>query len=236
MSVVRLAVVIVSLAVIGFLISPLSPLVLGKDTVSPGPSTNEPEEIIDESKIAPAEITPADFDECNSINDDVQRLMASSTNSTSKTAADLLTGEYCNRPDLVHEISAAADPGVSLVAYACDASSGKIGDSALQDSLADHGVVYCEVAGNAVTTGTDDLKSSINGFRTDFVANMTSVQSEDGSAVYSTEQINTELDHIISMTDEALALMDQHRYYDSTKSLAEASAAFDALLEKIENA
>src|ERR1051325_1254224 len=100
MSAVRLAAVIIAVAAIAFVISPFSPITVGRNA-APGPESVAPEEIIDESKIAPANVTNADFDECNSLNDDVQRIVTSVDNSTSKAAADLLTGEYCNRPALV---------------------------------------------------------------------------------------------------------------------------------------
>ena len=234
MSAVRLAAVIIAVVAIAFVISPISPFTLGRNA-PPGPESIGQDEIIDESKIAPANVTAADFDECNSINDDVQRIVTSIDNSTSKAAADLLTGEYCNRPALVHQISVAADPGVSLVAFACDASSGRIGDSALQDSLSEHSTVYCEAAGSAITAGADDLMLSVGGFRDDFVTNQTSVQSEDGSVVYSIEQVNAELDNITASGEQVRVLMSEHRYYDSATELEKASAAFDALLEKIEN-
>ena len=120
MSTVRLAAVLGSLIAFAILLSPVSPLAPNLDSPPAGTDVIA-EEPIDESKIAPAEVTPEDFAECNSVNDGIQRLVAGAENAneTNKIAADLLVGEYCNRPDLVHELSTAADPGLSLVAYAC---------------------------------------------------------------------------------------------------------------------
>src|SRR5262245_11202853 len=116
MSGIRIAAVAGSLVMLGIILSPISPLALLQNPSEPqgGVLASEP---IDEAAIAPAEVTPEVFAECNSVNDGVQTIIApDGSNETRKIAADLLLGEYCNRPQLVHEVSAASDPGLNLVA------------------------------------------------------------------------------------------------------------------------
>ena len=46
----------------------------------------------------------------------------------------------------MQEISGAYDPTVSLVTYGCEVTSGRIGDTALRDSIADYPEIYCSSA------------------------------------------------------------------------------------------
>jgi hypothetical protein len=234
MSTVRLAAVLGSLITFAILLSPISPLAPNLDA-PPAGSDVIAEEPIDEAKIAPAEVTPEDFAECNSINDGIQRLVAraENANETNKIAADLLVGEYCNRPDLVHELSAAADPGLSLVAYACEAASGTAGDSAMQDSLADHTLIYCESARTNIDEGIDSLLEAVEGFRLDFLPELATANAEAGAS-YDIEAISTELDSIVTLAEGSRSLANSGEYHDASQMLEKASAAFAALLEKLE--
>ncbi|HJS83496.1 MAG TPA: hypothetical protein VJ742_11755 [Nitrososphaera sp.] len=234
MSAVRLAAVLGSLVALAILLSPVSPLSPNLDN-PPAGSNVIAEEPIDEAKIAPAEITPEDFAECNSVNDGIQKLVGEgeNANETNKIAADLLLGEYCNRPDLVHELGVAADPGLSLVAYACEAASGTEGDSAMQDSLADHTLIYCESARTNIDEGVDALLVAVEGFRLDFLTELEAANVEAG-ATYDIEAIGTELDSIANLAEGSRSLATAGEYYDASQMLDKASAAFSALLEKIE--
>jgi hypothetical protein len=234
MTAVRLAAVLGSLAALAILISPVSPLLLGQSTPAPTPGIIG-EEPIDEAKIAPAEVAPEDFAECNSLNDGIQKIVAGDgKNETYKIAADLLLGEYCNRPDLVHEISASGDPGVSLVAYACEAALLKHGDSAMQDSMADHTAIYCESSRTSIETGIESLSTAVQGFREDFLPELESANTETGTAVYDLESIRAELDRITMLANHSSSLLGSGEHYDASQTLDEATAAFNSLLESIE--
>lgn len=234
MSGIRLVAIVASLVLLGVILSPVSPFTLLQGKSGQG---NSPAEVpIDEEKIAPAEVTQEDFAECNSINDGVQVIVAGDgTNETRKLAADLLVGEYCNRPELVHEISAAGDPGLSLVAYACDAASHRAGDSVLQDSLADHTVIYCESARDGISDELESLELAIEAFREDFLAELQAADPGDGSAAYDVEAIRAELDNVALFVEESKSLIVVEKYYESAQKLDTATNAFDSLLGKVEN-
>ena len=233
MSAIRIAAVAGSLVVLGIILSPVSPLTLLQSPDAPqgGVLASEP---IDEASIAPAEVTPEVFAECNSVNDGVQTIVAQDgSNETRKIAADLLLGEYCNRPQLVQEISTAADPGRNLVAYACDAASGRAGDRALQESLSDHTAIYCESARTSILEETDSVLTGIEGFREDFMPELEAAVSEDGSAAYDIEAINSGLDKAANLAQNSEALLASEKYYEAAKMLESASAAFNAVVESI---
>jgi hypothetical protein len=234
MSAVRLAAVLGSLVALAILLSPVSPLTFRPGTTSPAENVID-EEPVDEAKIAPTEVTPEDFAECNSVNDGIQTIVAGGgKNETYKIAADLLLGEYCNRPDLVHQISATSDPAVTLVAYACEAANGLEGDSALRDSLADHTAIYCESSGLALTSGLDSLTTAVEGFRLDFIPELEAANAEAGAEVYDIESITAELESVSSLAAGAKSLLDSGQHHDASRMLEQASISFNALLESLE--
>lgn len=236
MTAVKLAAVLGSLVFLAILLSPFSPIGIPLRDQSPNPSIIA-EEPIDEAKIAPSEVSPEDFEECNSINDGIQSIVASGPgkNETYKIAADLLVGEYCNRPELVHEISAAADPSLNLVAYACEAASGTEGDVALQDSMADHTLIYCESARTGVGEGIDSLLTAVEGFRQEFVTEIEAA-NVDGETTKDMDSIKAELDIITYLANGSRSLMDSGEYYDASQMLEKASESFGALIEKVGSA
>ena len=232
MSAIRLAAVLGSLAFLAILLSPVSPLSIPFGNPAPNPSIIA-EEPIDEEKIAPSEVSPEDFEECNSINDGIQTIIAGpGRNETYKIAADLLVGEYCNRPALVHEISAAADPGLNLVAYACEAASGTEGDSALQNSMADHTLIYCESARTTIGGGIDSLLTGVEEFRQDFLTELEAANA-DGEMTEDIDSIKGELDIIAQLASGSKSLLDSGEYYDASQMLEKASESFGALIERV---
>lgn len=231
MSAIRLAAVLGSLVTLAVILSPISPFTFRPSSPSPTPDVIA-EEPIDEAKIAPADVTPEDFAECNSINDSIQTIVAGEgRNETYKMAADLLLGEYCNRPDLVHQISAAGDPGSALVAYACEAAVGTEGDSALQDSLADHTLIYCESSRVAIDSGLEEISLAVEGFRMDFLPELQAANAEAGTEVYDIISMEAELDRIASLVTGARSLVASSQHYDAAQMLETASDSFNALLE-----
>ena len=232
MSAIRLAAVLGSLAFLAILLSPVSPLGIPVGNPSPNPSIIS-EEPIDEEKIAPTEVSAEDFEECNSINDGIQAIVAGpDRNETYKVAADLLVGEYCNRPALVHEISAAADPGLNLVAYACEAASGTEGDSTLQNSMADHTLIYCESARSSIGDEIDSLLTAVEEFRQDFLAELEAANA-DGEMTDDIDSIRAELDIITQLANGSRFLLDSGEYYDSSQMLEKASESFGSLIERV---
>ncbi|MGH9876962.1 MAG: hypothetical protein ACRD5H_04935, partial [Nitrososphaerales archaeon] len=185
--------------------------------------------------IAPPEISDEVLEACNSINDDVQAIIVdvdeSRVNATRKIAADLLLGEYCNRPALVHEINATGYPGLSLAAYACDAASGKIGDAQLKDSLVDHRAIYCESASFSIQEEADSLWTSVEGFREGYIM---ALKEDNTASPEFIAELEASLDQVVGMIDNAQALLAAGQNYDAAKMLDTASRAFEAVIEKAE--
>lgn len=232
---IRVVAMVGSLVLLAVILSPISPITLFQGG-APSRSITSAGGPIDEAKIAPAEVTQEDFTECNSVNDGIQAIVAGDgSNETSKLAADLLVGEYCNRPELVHEISAAGDPGLNLVAYACDAASHRIGDVALQESLADHTTIYCESARDSINNELESLELAIEGFREDYLAELDAAEPGDGSVTYDIEAIRAETDNVARLAEDSRSLIVDEKYYESARMLDAASSAFDSLLEKMES-
>ncbi|MGI0011960.1 MAG: hypothetical protein ACREBU_00740 [Nitrososphaera sp.] len=233
---IRIAAIIGSLAALAIILSPIFSLPSFLQNPG-GVSDILSEEPVNETAIAPPEISEENFVACNSVNDDVQAIMVdvdeSRVNATRKIAADLLLGEYCNRPALVHEINATGYPGLSLVAYACDAGSGKVGDTQLKDSLVDHRAIYCESAGFSIQQEAESLRASVEGFRDDFIQ---SLKEDDGVATNAEliAELEASVGEILSMVDNVQSLVTAGDRYGSVKMLDSASTAFEDLLERVE--
>jgi hypothetical protein len=229
---IRVIIIIASLAALAIILSPaLSIPGLGPS----GNSTVFSEEPINETAIAPPEISQEDFAMCNSINEDVESIIVevddSRANSTRKIAADLLLGEYCNRPSLVREMNGTGHTALSLVAYACDAASGKVGDTQLRDSLTDHKAIYCESAHFSINEEAAILKDSAEGFRQDFIA---ALREDNSTSPEFVAELEASVDQINSAADTAISLVTTGDYYEAVKKLDEASRAFEGLLKRVE--
>jgi hypothetical protein len=230
---IRVIIIIASLAALAVILSPaLSIPGLGPS----GNSSVFSEEPINETAIAPPEISQEDFALCNSINEDVESIIVevdeSRANATRKIAADLLLGEYCNRPALVQEISGAGHTALSLVAYACDAASGKVGDTQLRDSLIDHKAIYCESADFSINEEASILRDSAEGFRQDFI---TALKEDNSATPEFIAELEASVDQIARTADSAIALVTTGDYYGAVKQLDEASRAFEDLLKRVED-
>ncbi len=228
---IRIVLIIVSLAALAIILSP----VLSFPNFNPPGNNIFSEEPVNETAIAPPDITQADFELCNSINEDVESIIIdadkSRVNSTRKLAADLLLGEYCNRPALVHEINSTGYASLSLVAYACDAATGKIGDTQLKDSLVDHKSIYCESAQFSIQEEADILRGAAEGFRQDFIMSLKEDNSTDTELMV---ELEASVDGIISKVDNAQSLVTAGNNYGAVKMLDSASHAFKDLLERVE--
>lgn len=242
---IRIAAVIASLAALAIILSPvfsLPSLVQNPDRNPSGASDIISEEPINETAIAPLEVSEEDFEECNSISQDIDAIIVevdeSRANVTRKTSADLLVGEYCNRPALVHEINATGNPGLSLAAYGCDAANGRAGDAPMRDSLADHVIIYCESASYSIQEEADSLRGAAEGFREDYIiALKAESEASEGNSTASADEIarlEASLDGIIGMIDRAELLAESDEYYNAAKMLDSASKSFEALLEQTE--
>ena len=158
--------IIASLTALALVLSPTFSLlqVSGRDN-----SVNDATFLNDDTVIE--NVSQEDLAACSSLNVRVNEILAV-TNGTvdeRKLASDTLIAEFCSRPVLIHEIMSADSKGLGLMAYACDASSRKIGTSAIQESLADYKVIYCDSAKKLIVNETNTFLESVEQFRTEYL-------------------------------------------------------------------
>ena len=193
--------------------------------------------MVDEDKIAPKEISDEALDNCNAVSKNLNFLMGVSNNDVApddkslsssdmktKIALDLLAGEFCNRPDLVNEISPMHDPGIGLLAYGCDSGSGKVGDSALQVSLADYKEIYCSSAKKAITEQSRSLLESVESYKNSHESG--DMSSPPNSTTADNVDVSLKLEEIVSFVNDAQKLVDAEMHYDAAKALDKASKLF----------
>jgi hypothetical protein len=259
----KIAGIIASLAILALFLSPVSSLLKPQNTssttdVNGGKTTADTllqNNLEMQDNTVSNQISEQDFKACNSINDSVRNILgvvnenvSSSNNNSSniddrKIASDTLTGEFCNRPVLIHEIMSAGSPSLNLVAYACDAAFGKVGTPALKDSLSDHKEVYCSSAKQEIENRTNSFSDTIQQFRTEYLPllieanNATSSQQGNNNGNSSSSQFNaTEaeltLDKVTQVLEQTRSLVNSGEYYSASKSLDNASETFREFFEK----
>jgi hypothetical protein len=193
---------------------------------------------------------------CASLNSEVQSIfgidIANRNNLTSaevlerRLATDLLIGEFCNRPNLIREIVPVSEPGINLIAYACDAAKGLLGDKNLQQSLAHYSQVYCNTADSVIATEADYLLEGVNGFRLYVLPTLEQSNSTDSSGgIDGTNTIDestdpasdthvraveSKMEKIIETITYSKTLLNSGTYYEAAKSLEEASTLFAQLI------
>lgn len=232
----RIAAIAGSLAALAIILSPVSPLA----PLLPSPSGSSnifSEEPVNETAIAPPEISEEDFEECNSVGDGIDSIVVAPFDDDIQNrtiASSLLVGEYCNRPYLVDEISGTVDPGLTLVAYACDSASGKIGDKELMDSLSDHTAIYCEAAELKIMQDSEFLRFAAQTFREELLALEEEENTTNTTASFDRNQTYAEIDRISAMAASAQELVQSDQFYDSAKVLDDGFMAFEILIKGTE--
>lgn len=122
-------------------------------------NVNNPNLGQDEEEIP--DVSDEDLETCNSWHPVVLGVLGGDPNGS--LATDLVIGEFCNRPDLIKEIRASDQPGLSLIAYSCEAMSGQINDSRLSEKVQIYGDLYCSGARNALKSEGAELHSLADG-------------------------------------------------------------------------
>ena len=198
-----------------------------------------------------------DLAACSSLNDRVHQILASNSSMDKrKLASDTLIAEFCSRPVLIHEIMSADSKTLSLVAYACDASSRKIGTPATQESLADYKAIYCDSARKLIVNETNTFLASVEQFRTEYLpllqagledtgnrtssqyangdghSNFTLTQGQIASQDFNATSIEITLDAVTQSLQGCLKLVDAGEYYPAAKSFDNASKKFVGLFQQ----
>ena len=122
-------------------------------------NVNNPNLGQDEEEIP--DVSDEDLETCNSWHPVVLGVLGGDPNGS--LATDLVIGEFCNRPDLIKEIRTSDQPGLSLIAYSCEAMSGQINDSRLSEKVQIYGDLYCSGARNALKSEGAELHSLADG-------------------------------------------------------------------------
>jgi hypothetical protein len=230
----KIAAIAGSLAALAIILSPVSPLAPLLPSPS-GASDVFSEEPVNETAIAPPNISEEDFEECNSVGDGIDSIIVApfDTDVQNRTiASSLLIGEYCNRPQLVDEISVTWDPSLTLVAYACDSALGKIGDKELKDSLSDHTMLYCRAAELKIMEDSEFLLFAAETFREELLALEEEEDITNTTATFDRNQTYAEIDRISAMAASAQVLLQSDQFYDSAKILDDGFMAFEILIKR----
>jgi hypothetical protein len=238
--------IIASLAVLGILISPVSPLSLESPTPSnPGPidEAPQPENISDEDVlactsliqgveyvIAGGRLEPVSDEEFPEA-DEEQPVMFNLT-AQEKLASDTLLGEFCNRPELVQNMSAAYDPTVNMVAYGCEAASGKLGDAAMQDSIGDYKDIYCSSAIETIEYEFTSWGDSMMIFSTEVIPVAREQASDNATRVALVDEAESVVVNASDSVGNSQVLLDSGQVYDSANALDRGISMFTALLER----
>ena len=223
--------IIGGLAVLAFILSPISPLF---------------------RPISPAPVEDSNSVDCISISQSVQYVLAggrvesisedfpeaeqqeTALNMTSqeRLAVVTLLDVYCNRPELVQSLSAAYDPALKLVAYGCDAASGKIGDKATQDAAAAHKEIYCPSATKTIEYEVVRWTDTINGFKTEVIDVAREQLSGDRNSIILVDEADSIADDAKKSVQSAKLLLDSGLVYDAANALDSGIDSFTSLIER----
>lgn len=177
------------------------------------------------------QVSDQDLAACGSVNESIDEILGVDGNSVNdrKVASDTLIAEFCNRPVLIHEIMSSDQASMSLVAYACDASTERIGTAAMQDSLSEHQQIYCNSAKQVIVNETNTFLQTVEVFRAEYMP----LFEGDGASSYSnTTSIEKTLDEVTQSLEQTLALVDAGEYYPAAQSFDEASKKFIGLFQE----
>jgi hypothetical protein len=161
---------------------------------------------------------------CTDVKSRVNGIVYDDTGGAQATAAsDLLVNEYCQRPDLVQEIGAMNIPAIGIVAYGCEASSGRLGDDALQQSLGEYSDIYCQSAFFGIYEAAQDVLVSSGDLLADLEVREQSGGDPDvGVRALTPAEISESRATLREISDgakQAMSLDENQRYYESAISL-----------------
>jgi hypothetical protein len=260
---IKIGAIIASLAGLALVLSPTFSMlqVPGAETTGADRFPEDADFIDDDTVVE--NVSENDLTACGSVNESVRELLGvvNGTIDNRKVASDKLVAEFCSRPVLIHEIASTDYASLSLVAYACDASSGKIGTLAMQDSLSDYSHIYCDSARQLIISETNTFLQSVEEFRTEYLPlfeagleenesegnnndtisfddnsvnddSNSAQDQEESSQNFSTTSVEITLDEVTQSLEECLALVDAGEYYPAAKSFDNASKKFIALFQE----
>jgi hypothetical protein len=182
-----------------------------------------------------SQVVPASAEDCNAISPKVETIVANgigvATDET-KTAADTLVEQYCQRPELIREISAMAIPALGLVAYGCDAGSGKLDDPAIQESLAESTEVYCDSALVVILEDSEQLLVTIADYRENILIQADSGDDQElgsNSTDINVEEAEAKLQEATNLANKSKSQARDGQLYEAAQSLDNAIKLLDSI-------
>lgn len=262
----RIAWIIASLAALGLVLSPVSPFPLqpfSAQSLSRDPEIRadqlaeppQPEEISEEDLLACGSLSPGveyiisgDANEPVELDEEGEIIEENATSVLTpleKLASDTLVGEFCNRAELIGEMSNAYDASLSLVAYGCDAASERTADVALQNSLEEYAGIYCTPVKVTIQNEIDLLVPSVQSFREDVLPLL---RDELGNETLHSDSVNAtggqplnvtsimseaegSLDRSIELAGSASTALSSDSVYEAAKLLSEANIVYTGVVE-----
>ena len=179
------------------------------------------------------EVSDEDLASCNSVNTSVHEILGArnGTIDSRSIASDKLVAEFCSRPALIHEITAADYRGLSLVAYACDSSSGRIGTAAMRDSLSEHKDLYCSSAKQLIANESSTFLATIEQFRTDYLPVLEAGVKDDGNSDGSNDG-NSGINEIVNGTKDDESNPDTNDDGSTGQELGDGGSSFNSIAAK----
>lgn len=180
----------------------------------------------------------ADIRGCDAIERRVNTILVTLGGSTDETrnATNVLVDEYCKRTQLVEEIGAMKSPAIGLVAYGCDAGSGRLGDEGFQQSLRPYATIYCDNAFVTIFEQSESLLAEADDFRDEILVELEGghgdPEGEAGNNATSTvnlEEVEAKFQEISALANQAKTLLRSDKYYDAAKAYDSATKLLDEL-------
>ena len=229
---IKLIAIIASLTALALVLSPMFSLlqIPGTNTVQGDGFPADASFIPDDTVVE--EISQEDLEACNPLNEDIDEILGVSnvTVDERSVASDTLHAEFCSRPVLIDEIMPMDNDGLTLVAYACDASTGKIGTEAMQDSLEEYSTIYCDSAKHFILDESNTFLASVEEFKT-------SMDEEEEAGIDSgifNEETRATLVKVEQSLEECIAQVHESQFYPAAKSFDNASKMFLAIFTEEE--
>ena len=188
---------------------------------------------LDNGQIIPASATEDCTTVTNRIRNYVVFIDGQGTDETRIAAADTLVDEYCQRTELVQEIGAMINPGMGLVAFGCDAGSGSIGDSDLQNSLGEFAEIYCDSSLIVILEESEPLLVTIDNYQDELLQQAEDTDDPDIGTVNatSTEFEQAQLKDASELVKKAKTLAYDGQLYEAAKSFDAGAKVVESLSE-----
>ena len=129
-------------------------------------------------------------------------------------------------------MSAAYDPTINLVAFGCDAASGKLGDAAFQDSIADYQEIYCSSAIETIEYEAASWADSIELFRSEVIPAARETYSANQTLLALIDEAELILLNASESVFDAQELVSSDYVYESAEALDRGISLFTALIDR----